>query len=350
MSDTMTLEQIKAGGDIILNRDSSFDIAEYGDGGVVGGVSSRGRQAWHGLLEVRAKELLTIDDVREAYAPLFLPIHKEPLNHWGRPVPGKFAIVRSDGKVLGIVGRRYHEYAFEKVAEFGQTILDTGEANIETAVSTNNEASFFLVMKLSRELKIAGLEHEMLDLYLLLSNSLDGSSKFRAAITPVRVECTNSENFALKHAPRMYEIVHTSSIEGRVLDARAALGISYAYVDAVADIGTKLLGQKMRGSDFSAFLNRLVPLPPLPEGKDSTRVRTNRENVRSMIRFLYAEDDHTANIRGTRWAALQAVTKYHDHHQGRRKTETSSADESRFNAIVEPNADNLPNRALALLV
>jgi phage/plasmid-like protein (TIGR03299 family) len=347
-TDTLSLEEIKSQGDMILNRDQGFDVYEYGNGGVVGGVSSRGRQAWHGLLTVSQKPLLTIDDVRELYPQIFLQYRKEPLVHYGRPIPGKYAIVRSDGKPMSVVGSRYHLYAFEQVAEFGQTLLDTGEAMIETAVSTRNETAFFLVMKIPQEIKIAGLEHELIDLYLLLSNSIDASSKFRGVVTPVRSECTNTESLAIRTAPRSYELRHTASIEGRVLDARAALDITFAYTTALADLGQQLLGQKMRGSDFSAFLNRLVPLPPA--GADvGDRLVTNRAAVRTAIRQIHDTSDTVTNIKGTRWGALQSVLEYRDHVAPRRKSATSSAEESRFNALVDPAESDIANRALALL-
>jgi phage/plasmid-like protein (TIGR03299 family) len=346
-TDTLTLEEIKSQGDLILNRNSSWDVAEYGNGGVVGGVSSRGRQAWHGLLTTSEKPLLTIDDVRELYPQIFLQYRKEPLVHYGRPIAGKYAIVRSDGKAMSVVGSRYHLYAFEQVAEFGQTILDTGEAVIETAVSTRNETAFFLVLKIPREIKIAGLDHEQIDLYLGLSNSIDASSKFRAVVTPVRWECTNTESLGIKTAPRSYELRHTASLEGRVLDARTALDVTFAYTDALVELGNTMVHQKLRGSDFSAFLNRLVPLPPAALAGD--RVVTNREAVRQAIRKVHDSSDTVTNIKGTRWGALQAVIEYRDHVAPRRKSATSSAEESRFHALMDPAENDIANRALALL-
>jgi hypothetical protein len=74
----------------------------------------------------------------------------------------------------------------------------------------------------------------------------------------------------------------------------------------------------------------------------------NAERVREAIATAYRATPDLANITGTRWGALQAVTTYVDHVQPTRSTAGRSHQEARFERATEPAA--LKDRALALLI
>ena len=73
----------------------------------------------------------------------------------------------------------------------------------------------------------------------------------------------------------------------------------------------------------------------------------NVERVREAIRTAYRTTPDLANIRGTRWGALQAVTAYVDHCSRRRRTRRPHLAEARFERATEPQP--LKDRALELL-
>ena len=73
----------------------------------------------------------------------------------------------------------------------------------------------------------------------------------------------------------------------------------------------------------------------------------NVERVREAIATAYRATPDLANIQGTRWGALQAVTAYVDHVQATRATAGRTHQEARFERATEPQP--LKDRALALL-
>lgn len=345
---TKTLQEIADQGQALLDTRANapdWDIAEYGDGRVEGGVSAGNKAAWHGLLTLRPEELLSMETAFNAYPPAGYRVDIEPIyTKDGIEIPNRFVTIREDRRPLGIVGTKYKTFQNRSVTEMGDAILDAGH-RIETMVVTRSGARFFVVFRLDTDMQIAGLEAETLRLYLMLSTSHDGSSPLRADITPVRAECENSQNFAIKTAPRSYVLRHTASMEGRVLEIQKALGMSYKYTEALQEISTKLIKTPMRGSDFSAYLNKLVPLPE----DEKSRGYTMRMNAQGKIRALYTGAPNLEHCRDTRWAALQAVSEYSDHHMGSRETVMATSDENRFERIVEGAKNSLPNRAFALL-
>lgn len=289
----------------------------------------------------RGGDIRTLQDIRDQYPSIMLPVKKVELAHNGVPFPGKYVIEREDGKPLGIVGRKYVPYQMPDVLDFADTILDTGEAEIAAAMPTMDEARFMVLFRVPKTISIGDSDDEI-QLYMWVENSHDGSRKLRVIITPLRAWCLNMQSLVIRTAVRSYELSHTKSIEGRVMEARNALDIGYRYMDELESLGKELVAKPMRGSDFTAFLNRLVPLP-----EEEGPARTRRETVRESIRGIYASADNLANVRNTRWAALQAVIEHRDHHQTRRNTVVQSAADNRLSAIVE--GDAITDRALALL-
>ena len=69
--------------------------------------------------------------------------------------------------------------------------------------------------------------------------------------------------------------------------------------------------------------------------------------MREAIRTAYRTARDLADVRGTRWGALQAVTTYVDHVQPTRQTAGRTHAEARFERATEPQP--LKDRALALL-
>ena len=62
----------------------------------------------------------------------------------------------------------------------------------------------------------------------------------------------------------------------------------------------------------------------------------NAERVREAIRTAYRSTPDLANVRGSRWGALQAVTAYVDHTQRTRQTAGRTHAEARFERATEP--------------
>jgi hypothetical protein len=104
----------------------------------------------------------------------------------------------------------------------------------------------------------------------------------------------------------------------------------------------------MGEGEFGRFLARLVPLPePRPDRSDGGRAVRNVERVREAIRAAYRTAPDLANIHGTHWGALQAVTTYVDHVQPTRQTAGRTHAEARFERATEPQP--LKDLALELL-
>jgi phage/plasmid-like protein (TIGR03299 family) len=265
------------------------------------------------------------------------------------PVPRHVANVRSDTRaVLGVVGEGYEPLQNRSAFAFCDGITDSGRAHWIGAGATRGGARVHALMRLDREIRIGGADGEDVLPLLCFRNGHDGGLAVTISVAPFRLACLNGMLLPLEEAQRTWKARHTANVEAKLADARRTLGIAWRYYDELEDVGARLIGERLGESEFERFLARLVPLPePRADRSDGGRAVRNVERVREAIRTTYRDACDLANVRGTRWGALQAVTAYVDHVQPTRQTAGRTHAEARFERATEPQP--LKDRALELL-
>ncbi|MFI6056321.1 DUF932 domain-containing protein [Streptomyces violascens] len=261
-------------------------------------------------------------------------------------VPNHFASVRTNPKTgrteaLGVVGPDYTPVQNEEHAEFLNLLADESGAHFETAGSLKNGRQVFLTMKMPKGMTIGGSDRT--DLYIAAFNSHDGSSAFRVVLTPVRVVCANTQRAALKGAVSSYSVRHTSGALGRIAQAREALGLVWEYAAEFEKAAQRMVEAEMTLAELRTVVDRLWP-----EAKDSPRATTNREQRHGQIAHLFQHADTQAGIRGTRWAAYNALTEYANHEAPSRGRTPQEKAVARAERVISGAADALMERAFAL--
>lgn len=252
-------------------------------------------------------------------------------------VPDNFATVRTNPftgqpEALGVVGSKYRPIQNEEHADVLNTLVDESGAVFETAGSLRGGRQVFVTMKLPHHVKVAGVDDVEVNLAAL--NSHDGSQAFRLLVTPTRIVCANTQAAALRDARASYAIRHTSSATSRIQAAREALGMTTAYVEAFEVEAERMIQQTMTDAEFHRLTVDLFGDPAEAETKRATTTMRDRADT---LTSLWADASTQQNIRGTRWAGLQAVVEYVDHFapvRGRDKA-TSRAERVLTSADVE---------------
>jgi phage/plasmid-like protein (TIGR03299 family) len=264
-------------------------------------------------------------------------------------VPRVVANVRSDTRaVLGVVGEGYEPLQNRAAFAFCDAITDSGEAHWLGAAETRGGARVHALMQLDRAIRIGDAEGEDVLPLLCFRNGHDGGLAVTIRVAPFRLACLNGMLLPLEGTERTWKARHTANLDARLADARRTLGIAWRYYDELEEVGGRLIRERMSPAEFERFLAQLVPLPQRRgDATNGGRAVRNAERVREAIATAYRATPDLANITGTRWGALQAVTTYVDHVQPTRATAGRSRQEARFERATEPAP--LKDRALALL-
>ncbi len=271
-----------------------------------------GEVPWH-QLGTRLDNPATSQEAIEA-AGLDFDVELKPIHTYvdfeEKLIPNKYATMRSDtNDVLGVVGARYQPIQNREAFTFFDALVGEDEAIYHTAGVLGKGERIWILAKLPDHIKIG--KKDIVDKYLLLTNSHDGSSVVRAKLTPIRVVCNNTLSVALSQkSEQEISIRHTASAVDKLEEAHKLLGLTNSLYEQLDGIFNTMALRKISDKQLMDYVKTLVP--ENPEAKHQTR----NENIRNSILDLHETGLGADLSRGTVWGAYNAVAEYADHVQG----------------------------------
>lgn len=325
--------------------------------GLKAAFASRKEPAWHGLGTV-FEEDLSLDEMMDLAHLTNWNVRLEPVifPEGYRSDVDSYMCIRDnpfDGEidVLSIVGQRYHPYQNETLAEFAKHLLD-GQLRAETGGSINGGRRVFLSMVDTNEIVLdpEGAA-DTIKQYLLMSTSHDGTAAIQASMTPVRVVCQNTLNIALRSAKQTFKVRHTQTAEGRIAEARKALGIQVAYFDTFSQEAHKMIETSLTNTKFMEVVDALYPKSDNESKTSKTRHAKKIELLEAIYLGSADGPDTTATIRGTVWGGFNALTEALDWYRKPRKGNPESvlAAASGFDPVTTAEKNRIRNAFLALV-
>jgi phage/plasmid-like protein (TIGR03299 family) len=265
--------------------------------------------AWHGLGTILDHEVSTSEMLRVAHLAGW-DVRLDDIDLPGRSHKNFFAVTRKnpfdgDRDVLGVVGERYKVLQNEDLFSFADNMLDGGRW--ETAGSIKNGTVVFGSLALDREVVLdPNGATDKVNTYLLVHTSHDGSLAVQASVTPVRVVCQNTLNYALSGVKQSYKIRHTSTVTGKVQAAREALGLANAYLDEFEKEAQTLITKEITADTFFEIIKAAYPEPD----KDVKGSLTKWTNKVDTLWDIYQGDTVAqAGIMNTAWGAYNTLTE-----------------------------------------
>ena len=254
----------------------------------------------------------------------------------GIAIPGYCMNVRrQDQQVLGVVSDKYSLIQNKEAFEFTDALIGEG-LTYETAGSLRGGKQIWLLGRL-QDCKIAGDDIES---YVCFTNSHDGTGAVRCFLTPIRVVCNNTLNFAIQGAKRSWSTNHVGNIQNKLNEARSVLFHAHLYLQRLDEVGDQLANEKMTEEEMRAATNILLPKDPSFTEKQEENLQLMRDGI--MICTLAPD---LVKFAETKWQFINAVADYVDHMTPFRKSKSWEA--NRWAKIM--NGHGLVDRALALV-
>lgn len=266
---------------------------------------------WHGL-GTRVEEAPTSLDAMRL-AGLNWDVEAKPISLQGESdaIPNVFANVRtSDNAVLGIVSDRYRIVQNVEAFAFTDTLIG-GDVHYETAGSLNGGRRVWLLAKMPEQ-KI--LDDDVSP-YLCFSNTHDGTGAVKVCMTPVRVVCNNTLNFAISKAKRSWSVKHTGDISMKIKEAQDTLELAKRYMLALNEYAEKLTEIRIDEEALAIALGKVFP----KKENASPREQAVEKKKHDDYMVCYFAPD-IAKFRGTAWGALNAMTDMVAHMEPARVT------------------------------
>src|SRR5579872_6566846 len=126
------------------------------------------------------------------------------------------------GAILGDkLGSDYNIVQNADAFSFFDAIVGGDGMQYETAGALGKGEKIFITAKLPDYIKVGS--DDLIEKYLFLTTSHDGSGSITAAFTPVRIVCQNTLNAALGNSSNSIKIRHTASAEDRLKEAHKVM-------------------------------------------------------------------------------------------------------------------------------
>lgn len=246
----------------------------------------------------------------------------------GIEVPDAFANVRDrDNRVLGIVGKRYKIVQNSEAFEFTDSLLGEG-VRYETAGALGNGSKIWLLAKLPKDYKILG---DVVDPYVVFTNSFDGSGSIKVACTPIRVWCSNTLNLALKKAKRTWSARHSGSVNAKLEEARETLELADTYMQMLGSKFEELHKIKM---DDDAVRKAVKILSPIKEDATERTIR-NAQALQDDILSRYFNMPDLVVMDKTAARFVNAIADTTSHKEPLRRT--ANWRENQFDKQIDGN-------------
>jgi phage/plasmid-like protein (TIGR03299 family) len=304
--------------------------------------------AWHELGTVIPDGTSDIDHVLTLGGIAFEVARRPVLyqNSLGGPtkvLPEQFVTVRQDTEAgLGVVGARYEVFQNRDIFEFLQDLVANHEVVWESAGALRDGRRVFVCLRLPDTVTIdaAGVNDQIVP-YIAAINSHDGSSQAQVVATPWRIECGNTERFAVRDAYTRWGVRHTRNARDRIVEARRTLGLSVKYFQAFAAEQEALAHTEVTIAEFHQLLEQLWPTPQENAPK---RTRTHHTTRLDTLTGLYTAN--SARLGQTAYAAERAITEYADWKQPIRPTGSLRGRNlaARATAVMEGSNDDIKSR------
>ncbi len=272
-----------------------------------------GQPAWHGLGTVLT-EAPTIEAAWKLAYPhnlIKLPVQAvcegETL-----PIEGHSAIVRDDGKFIGMVGSRYELIQPYESFDFFRPWLESGMIELEAGGSLNDGARMWALGKIKGgEADVA--KGDSIKAYVLAATSFDGSMSHVIGDTRTRVVCNNTLAQAMRDDnASMHKLRHTSSLRGAIDAVKMSIEIKLNEFRASVEAYKVLARKPMTAQKMVDYVTQVI----VPEDQDvkdlSTKMQTKVLRVVDLLESQRGLELVPA-IRGTAWQAYNAVSEYLTH-------------------------------------
>ena len=225
------------------------------------------------------------------------------------------ATMRTDtGTALGAVGLRYQPLQNREAFAWMDEVVVGGDdplAMWHTCGSLRGGKRVWMLAKLPGQVEVT--DRDLLDKYVLITNSHDGTGAVRLFPTSVRVVCANTLRLAVSMADRNktdsglplgLKLFHTAGgLSRRVAKARELLGVISNAHDGFGEVARQMIATPLNTQQVGDYFDTLVERR---SDRSKTKVLTQ---LWDRFGLPTNEGGYKANV----WTAYNAASEWADH-------------------------------------
>lgn len=220
------------------------------------------------------------------------------------------------GQHLGIVGPDYTIIQDYECIDWLLPWVEADVCTVETGGAIFGGSRFWILVKMKQD-PIDVVKDDAVAQYVLIVNGHDGKLAFRAFPTTIRVVCNNTLTLAMaSHLAKLFKAKHSRLIHMKIDDIRREVGEMQNILDSNVEKYKALAGTNVQSEKhLQAYFQQV-----LGEKIDSDK-EVNKDSKRPlgtlMRQFECGIGSNMPGVKGTWWAAFNAITEFTTHLRGR---------------------------------
>lgn len=242
-------------------------------------------------------------------------------------IPSHKAVVRgSDDSILGVVGNRWSPLQNEEAFKFFDPFIKGDFAEYHTAGSLRNGQRVWVLARMKNG-TVEVAKNDPVESYLLLSNCHGGKVSLNVGFTPIRVVCNNTLTAAEAAGAKTFlRVMHRGDVAGTLEDVQKTIDIANKTFKVTMEIYNKLAKIKVDNLD-QYIIKVLKPKFEIVDETTDEEIVENLPRATEKVKELFetGRGQNNPAIRGSYWAAYNAVTEWVDYHRGNPETRLEKA-------------------------
>lgn len=300
------------------------------------------KPAWHGLGQV----LTDAPSVQEAWKIAYphelfkLDIQATIASDDGaihtHEITDHKAIVRDDGKNIGIVGKGFELIQPYEAFEFFEPFIESGVATLEAGGSLSDGKRMWALAKV-KGASADIIPGDPVHRYWLVFTGFDGSLSHGIQGTDVRVVCANTLAAAMSQGGLRFR--HTKNLRTKIDQVQQEALKAQSEFQKDVEKFQHLAKKKMNRASQVRYVVDLFA-----DGKDPDEMSTVKQNQASRVVELLDTQkglELVPAVQGTAWQAYNAVTEYLTHEHGR-------SEDTRLNSQWFGSSASMNRKALSM--
>lgn len=235
-------------------------------------------------------------------------------------------LYRSDTQApLSVVGSRYQIVQPREVLEFYRDLTEVAGYELETAGILKGGRKFWALARTGKSLALKG--DDVVQGYLLLATSCDGTLATTATPTTIRVVCQNSLTMAINSSTSAIRVPHSTRFEAQTV--KQQLGVAVSQWDSFMYRMKTLAERKVKSHEAMNYFLKVLCVPegePASQASPASPSASSLINERALkkVQAMYDGQGRGAELqaaKGTAWGLLSAITEFVDHERRARSSE-----------------------------
>lgn len=220
----------------------------------------------------------------------------------------------------------------DQFAFFDSIVKNYGGLHYESAGSLAFGQTTYITAKLPEHIRVG--KNDLIENYLFLTSTHDGTGSITIAFTPVRIYCANTLNAALNNCSNAIKIRHTASAAEKLKSAHQMLGLTNQLTTELEAIFNRWARVRITDPE----LKRLIQLAMVPNketyallkaGKESELSSQFNNSVSAVLDYsLTSPTQQEVTTKGTLFGFYNSITGYYQN------VRSYKDDESKLKSIM----------------